>query len=85
MWRILPVETYSDKRVLIVCLDFCICFFLLVFQEMTLTENSRVLDGWINPPPPVYMQYYFFNVTNSEEVMMGAKPIVSQIGPYTYR
>ncbi|XP_076127297.1 lysosome membrane protein 2a [Alosa pseudoharengus] len=54
-------------------------------KEMTLTENSRVLDAWINPPPPVYMQYYFFNVTNPDVVMAGGKPSVTQIGPYTYR
>lgn len=54
-------------------------------KEMTLTENSRVLDSWINPPPPVYMQYYFFNVTNPDVVVDGGKPKVTQIGPYTYR
>ncbi|KAL0192791.1 hypothetical protein M9458_011087, partial [Cirrhinus mrigala] len=53
--------------------------------EITLAENSRVLDGWINPPPPVYMQYFFFNVTNSEEFLAGReKAKVTQIGPYTY-
>uniref|UniRef100_A0A9J8CIN4 Uncharacterized protein n=2 Tax=Cyprinus carpio TaxID=7962 RepID=A0A9J8CIN4_CYPCA len=55
-------------------------------KEITLAENSRVLDGWINPPPPVYMQYFFFNVTNPDEFLAGKeKPKVTQIGPYTYR
>ncbi|XP_062873687.1 lysosome membrane protein 2a isoform X2 [Trichomycterus rosablanca] len=55
-------------------------------KEITLAENSRVLEGWINPPPPVYMQYFFFNVTNPEEFKAGkAKPRVTQMGPYTYR
>ncbi|XP_076006773.1 lysosome membrane protein 2a isoform X2 [Genypterus blacodes] len=54
-------------------------------QEMTLTETSRVFESWKNPPPPVYMEYYFFNVTNSEEFMAGGKASVKQIGPYTYR
>lgn len=61
-------------------------FHFFFFQEITLAENSRVLDGWINPPPPVYMQYFFFNVTNPEEFVAGkAKPHVTQMGPYTYR
>uniref|UniRef100_A0A4W4HF65 Scavenger receptor class B, member 2a n=1 Tax=Electrophorus electricus TaxID=8005 RepID=A0A4W4HF65_ELEEL len=55
-------------------------------KEITLAENSRVLDGWINPPPPVYMQYFFFNITNPEEFFTGrAKPHVTEMGPYTYR
>uniref|UniRef100_A0A671L767 Lysosome membrane protein 2-like n=1 Tax=Sinocyclocheilus anshuiensis TaxID=1608454 RepID=A0A671L767_9TELE len=55
-------------------------------KEITLAENSRVLEGWINPPPPVYMQYFFFSVTNSDEFLAGKeKPKVTQIGPYTYR
>ncbi|KAG9261839.1 lysosome membrane protein 2a isoform X1 [Astyanax mexicanus] len=55
-------------------------------KEITLGENSRVLGGWINPPPPVYMQYFFFNVTNPDEFLAGkAKPHVTQMGPYTYR
>lgn len=55
-------------------------------QEITLGKNSRVLEGWINPPPPVYMQYFFFNVTNPDEFLAGKeKPKVTQIGPYTYR
>uniref|UniRef100_A0A673MAQ3 Scavenger receptor class B, member 2a n=1 Tax=Sinocyclocheilus rhinocerous TaxID=307959 RepID=A0A673MAQ3_9TELE len=55
-------------------------------KEITLAENSRVLEGWINPPPPVYMQYFFFNVTNPDEFLAGKeKPKVTQIGPYTYR
>lgn len=31
------------------------------------------------------MQYFFFNVTNPDDFLVGAKPIVSQVGPYTYR
>uniref|UniRef100_A0A8C8IRW2 Uncharacterized protein n=1 Tax=Oncorhynchus tshawytscha TaxID=74940 RepID=A0A8C8IRW2_ONCTS len=54
-------------------------------QEITLTEGSRVFETWKNPPPPVFMQYFFFNVTNPDEFLVGAKPIVSQVGPYTYR
>ncbi|XP_049907418.1 lysosome membrane protein 2a isoform X2 [Epinephelus moara] len=54
-------------------------------KEITLTEKSQVFESWKNPPPPVYMEYYFFNVTNAEEFIMGGKAAVKQIGPYTYR
>ncbi|XP_014850789.1 PREDICTED: lysosome membrane protein 2-like isoform X1 [Poecilia mexicana] len=54
-------------------------------QEITLTEKSQMFESWKNPPPPVYMEYYFFNVTNPEEFLAGGKASVKQIGPYTYR
>lgn len=61
------------------------CVLLLCSQELTLAENSRVFEAWKNPPPPVYMEYYFFNVTNPEVFLAGGKAAVQQIGPYTYR
>ncbi|XP_011614298.2 lysosome membrane protein 2a isoform X1 [Takifugu rubripes] len=54
-------------------------------KEFTLTEASQVFESWKNPPPPVYMEYYFFNVTNPKEFLAGGKAAVQQIGPYTYR
>ncbi|XP_053181867.1 lysosome membrane protein 2a isoform X2 [Scomber japonicus] len=54
-------------------------------KEITLTEKSQVFESWKNPPPPVYMEYYFFNVTNPEVFLKGGKAAVQQIGPYTYR
>ncbi|XP_071751152.1 lysosome membrane protein 2-like isoform X3 [Centroberyx gerrardi] len=54
-------------------------------KEITLTEGSRVFETWKNPPPPVFMEYFFFNVTNVDEFLAGAKPVVAQVGPYTYR
>ncbi|XP_035463215.2 lysosome membrane protein 2 isoform X1 [Scophthalmus maximus] len=54
-------------------------------KEIVLVEGSRVFESWKTPPPPVYMEYFFFNVTNLDEFMKGAKPEVKQVGPYTYR
>ncbi|XP_036385481.1 lysosome membrane protein 2-like [Megalops cyprinoides] len=54
-------------------------------KEITLTEGSRVFETWKNPPPPVYMQYFFFNVTNPKVFLAGGRASVTQMGPYTYR
>lgn len=55
-------------------------------KEITLTEGSKVFATWKNPPPPVYMEFFFFNVTNPEAFLKGeAKARLSEMGPYTYR
>ncbi|XP_053317639.1 lysosome membrane protein 2 [Spea bombifrons] len=56
-----------------------------VKQATVLKNGTEVYEDWINPPPPIYMQFYFFNVTNPLEILSGEKPIVQEIGPYTYR
>ena len=38
------------------------------------------------PPVPVYMKFYFFNVDNAADVVSkGAKPFLSEKGPYVYK
>lgn len=40
---------------------------------------------WEESPVPMYIRFYFFNVTNSEDVVkFNAKPILEELGPYTY-
>lgn len=54
-------------------------------KEIVLVEGSRVFESWKRPPPPVFMELFFFNVTNVDAFLAGAKPHVKQVGPYTYR
>uniref|UniRef100_A0A673YAM6 Scavenger receptor class B, member 2c n=1 Tax=Salmo trutta TaxID=8032 RepID=A0A673YAM6_SALTR len=54
-------------------------------KEIVLRNGTHAFDVWENPPPPVYMQFYFFNVTNPAEVLKGERPAVLEVGPYTYR
>lgn len=54
-------------------------------QEIVLVEGSRVFESWKTPPPPVYMEFFFFNATNLDQILAGGKPEVTQVGPYTYR
>ena len=42
-------------------------------------------EYWLDPPVPIYIQFYMFNLTNPEEFLQGEKPSLSQSGPYTYR
>ncbi|XP_068190453.1 lysosome membrane protein 2-like isoform X2 [Antennarius striatus] len=54
-------------------------------KEIVLVSGSKVFESWKTPPPPVFMEFFFFNVTNVDEFLEGAKPQVQQVGPYTYR
>lgn len=54
-------------------------------KNMVLQNGTKVFDSWEKPPLPVYMQFYFFNVTNPEEILQGEIPRVEEVGPYTYR
>uniref|UniRef100_A0A8C9TBR0 Scavenger receptor class B member 2 n=1 Tax=Scleropages formosus TaxID=113540 RepID=A0A8C9TBR0_SCLFO len=54
-------------------------------EEIVLRNGTDAFNAWKDPPPPVYMQFYFFNVTNPSEVLNGERPAVFELGPYTYR
>ena len=58
-------------------------FFL--FQNVELKPGSLVYDEWTKASTPIYMKYFVFNLTNPDEVMDGAIPNVTQMGPYSYR
>ncbi|KAM8743815.1 lysosome membrane protein 2c [Acanthopagrus schlegelii] len=57
----------------------------LVKKEVVLKNGTLAFEAWENPPAPIYMQFYFFNLTNPMEVLDGDRPAVVEIGPYTYR
>lgn len=46
--------------------------------------SSKSFPAWSKPSLPIYMKFHFFNVTNVDDVMAGAKPIVNEVGPYVY-
>ncbi|XP_047228869.1 lysosome membrane protein 2c isoform X1 [Girardinichthys multiradiatus] len=56
-----------------------------VKTEVVLRNGTEAFGAWADPPAPIYMQFYFFNLTNPGEVLDGERPAVVEIGPYTYR
>ena len=67
---------YFDRQ----CHDLC------VVQGVALKNGSDALSTWKDPPVPVYMKYYVFDVTNAKEVLANrSKPVLVQKGPYFYR
>lgn len=55
-------------------------------MQIALTPGSQSYPSWVKPPVTVYQKFYFFNVTNGQEIeQFGHKPQLDEIGPFTYR
>ncbi|XP_075972568.1 sensory neuron membrane protein 2-like [Anticarsia gemmatalis] len=54
-------------------------------KNVQLENNSMMFDKWVKMPMPLEFKVYVFNVTNADEVNAGAKPVLSEIGPYVYK
>lgn len=52
--------------------------------KLVIRADSPTINNFISAPIPIYMQFYFFNVTNPKEILNGEKAKVKQVGPYTY-
>lgn len=54
-------------------------------QRLILKEGSQSYKYWKDVPVPIYLRFYFFNLTNPEDVYDLKKPILEELGPYTFR
>ena len=62
-----------------VCLIF-ILIIVLLLQQMVVEEGSYSYSMWQKTPIPMYNKIYYFNCTNSQDVMNnGAKPLLKQV------
>lgn len=64
---------------------FPVIFNSIVDKMLVVREDSDTFEAFVTPPIPIYMQFWLFNVTNPEEIRFnGAKPVLQEVGPYTY-
>lgn len=56
----------------------------MVQHTVIIKEGGEVYNYWLDPPVPIFMQFYMFNITNPKEFLEGQRPAVAQSGPYTY-
>uniref|UniRef100_A0A672KH12 Uncharacterized protein n=1 Tax=Sinocyclocheilus grahami TaxID=75366 RepID=A0A672KH12_SINGR len=61
-----------------------LCFVSL--KETVLENGTLAFDTWTSVDTPMYRQFWLFDVQNPDDVLsQGAKPVLVQKGPYTYR
>lgn len=65
-------------------LCFANVFRKMLEKKLMLVPGSKALESFKSPPVPIFMQFYLFNITNSNEVLRGATPVLQQVGPYTF-
>ena len=53
------------------------------FLELT-SSNTRMIDYWTDFPYDMTYEFYLWNITNQEEVKLGEKPILVEVGPFRY-
>ncbi|KAK7600879.1 hypothetical protein V9T40_008320 [Parthenolecanium corni] len=57
----------------------------IIDTQLPLNEGSVTYDMWRKPPVTPIMRIYIYNVTNADEFLNDKqKPIINEIGPYTY-
>lgn len=54
------------------------------FQNLPLKSGSTSFEAWEKSEADLFIEYYVFNVTNTN-VANGGIPEIKQLGPYTYR
>ena len=57
----------------------------MILKSLSLSPGSARLASWLVPPVDAYLTAYAFNLTNPEEVVMGGKPILQEVGPFVYK
>ncbi|XP_077517685.1 protein croquemort-like isoform X1 [Amblyomma americanum] len=56
-----------------------------VEMNLVLEPGNEVYSNWQRAPVPIYVKYYFFNMTNPEEILAGTeKARLQEVGPYTF-
>jgi len=51
-----------------------------------LENGTLAFDTWTSVDVDIYRQFWLFDVQNPDEVVsQGAKPVLVQKGPYTYK
>ncbi|CAI4230681.1 unnamed protein product [Auanema sp. JU1783] len=77
---------------LLLILGLSLYFFIIPFvvdskirENSQLLEGSRLMEEWKTPKYNMLFKLYVYSVKNPDEFMAGDKPVVTGMGPYTFR
>ena len=54
-------------------------------DSMALVEGGSTIETWLRPPIDTYMKMYAFHIKNPDDVMLGRKAVVEEVGPFVYK
>ncbi len=57
----------------------------LIDKECELHQGTKIYDAWRNPPLPLKISFYFFEITDEEFLNGTEVPTVQQVGPFVYQ
>jgi scavenger receptor class B, member 1 len=58
----------------------------MLYPQLVLKEGSVNYENWKETPIPVYLEIFFFNWTNHENVRNHSiKPHFTEMGPYVFK
>jgi len=57
----------------------------MIKKQSIIKPATQTFDNWKSPPVPSYMNMMIFTYTNPDGIVKGEKPIVKEMGPYSYR
>ncbi|XP_068230617.1 protein croquemort-like [Palaemon carinicauda] len=64
---------------------FWMMFDAIMQSQMEVREGSTSYTIWKTTPFPLILNLYIWNITNHEEFLNGAKPILQECGPYVWK
>lgn len=69
----------------LVFIDFDDLYEERVKSQMIIEDGSVSYDNWIEPKVIDSIKYYFFELENPKEFLLGKKAKVKEVGPYVFR
>jgi len=56
----------------------------IITSKVPLLPGTDIAKAWVAPPVKPLLNIYYFNVTNPQEYLTGAKIRLAEVGPYVY-
>lgn len=71
--------------ILVVSCGYDMLVHFVIAPKMALIAKGDMFSSWLDPPVQPHLTIYAFNLTNPQEVLLGAKPHVQEVGPFVYK